>query len=392
MDEWFELTDGSYKGFIFHVAVPMSGFNHGATDISVDGSRRIHEIKRPFVDGQRTLDLGANGETINADIVFFGETYLERFEEFKTILNEGTSGTLILPDRRSAIKATFSKITETSRAGESASKTVRVTWVQDEITQDDTASGAVEGKIPKSVIDAVNNVQNKVQSAVDTVNNNVILSTVRQFDQVVSTGVSSVVTAVSLGTTVRNRILVSVSNLENAFTSIVGAAVQIGALFGVSQSGSGFETGQVDPDTGQPIEDAAADDDVTEADDQLAAPETEPTEEIDIISLETAEGLEQFENDTIELLESISESLASDTDGRTDDVTNSITEVKNAVREMVDAASPDDDRLILTPFELSLAEIIFENDGDVNQLNEIYKKNSFIEDIHAVPKGSVIRL
>jgi len=393
VDDWLELTDGSFKGFVFHVAVPTFGLDsHGASDVSVESGRRIHQIQRPFVDGQRTLDLGAVGEKITVDLIFFGPTYLDRFEEFKTILNEGSSGNLILPDRREAIKATFLSMTETSRAGEAVSKGVRVTWVQDEVTIAEVAVGAAEGLIPKGVLDTVNNVQNVVRSAQAVLRNNPILATIRQFETAVSTATSTVVTAVALGEAVRSRILTTIANLENSFNTILAAADQIANFFGGEATPSGFEGGRVDSETGQVLEDADAEDEVTEQDDPLIAPEAEPDTVIEITSLQTTEGLNKFLVDTLTLLDDSDESLSSDTDGRTDDVNDSIIEVSNSVRDMVQAATPAPPRLVVTPFELSLVEIMFVNDVDLNLLDETLKNNSFISDIHIVPKGSVISL
>ena len=393
MDDWLELTDGSFKGFVFHVASPTFGLDsHGATDISVKSGRRIHKIQRPFVNGQKTIDLGGKGDDVTVDLIFFGPTYLDRFEEFKKVLNEGSSGKLILPDRREAIQASFESMDETSRSGEGVSKSVRVTWTQDEVTATEVAVGAAEGLIPKGVLDAVSTMSNVVSAAGAVLRNNPVLATIRQFETAVSSVTSTVVTAVALGEAVRSRVLTTISNLENSFDTINAAGDQIANFFGGEPDPGGFEAGRVDSETGQPLEDSDADDEVTDQEDPLEAPETEPDTEIEIVSLQTEEGLADFQAQVIALLDDSAESLSSDTDGRTDDVSDSLIEVVNAVRDVVEAASPSEVRLVVTPFELSLAEIMFANEVDLNLLNETLKKNSFINDIHVVPKGSVIRL
>ena len=283
-------------------------------------------------------------------------------------------------------------MTETSRAGEAESKSVRVTWVQDEVTVQETAVGAAVGLIPKGVIEAVNTVQNVVSAAGGVLRNNTILATIRQFETVVSSGTSSVVTVVALGEAVRQRVLTTISNVENSYSTILDAADQIRNFFGGEAPASGFEDGRVDSQTGQVIEDADTEDELTEVEDPLEAPETEPDSVIILSSLETAEGLNDFLEQTKTLLEGSSESFEDDTEGRTEDVALSITEVINTVRDMIEAAAPSEVRLVVTPLELSLAEILFENGINPNEMNEVLKKNSFISDIWAVPRGSVISL
>jgi len=90
LDIWIEITNGSYKGFNFHIANPVKGGDtHGVTNIQQSGGRRLQIIKRPFVDGGRTKDLGREPLQFTMDIIFFGENYLIKLKDFESILNEG---------------------------------------------------------------------------------------------------------------------------------------------------------------------------------------------------------------------------------------------------------------------------------------------------------------
>ena len=135
-----------------------------------------------------------------------------------------------------------------------------------------------------------------------------------------------------------------------------------------------------------------ADDDVATFEDPIDEPDVEPDQSVDITSLETRDGLNAFQASVIGLLDKSTETLSVDTKGRVDDIKRSLVPVKNAIRDLVRAANPNEARRVQTPSDLSLAEILFFNDVGLENLEDVYERNQSIDDILLVPKGTVVEL
>lgn len=394
-DVWFEITNGTYKGFDFHIANPIKGGDvHGVTSIQQVRARRLQQIKRPFVDGGRNKDLGAEQRQITVDVIFFGDNYLTKLRDFENILNDGESGKLLLPDEPETIFASFLRLDKTSRAGETRSKTVRVTWVEDAVVENtDQAAGAAEGFLPKSIVDASNDLVSLVATANDVLNNNSIIATVRQIESVTGNASNAFINAVGLTQQVRGRIITTVANLTNAYNTILSAKDQLLGLFGTTDDrGSGFTGGVVDPVTGNTKESLSGDQETVEEVDELAPPPDEPDAEVEIQSVETAENLTTFRDEMIEFLEDQTEQLTQDTGGRTDDVTDATIDVINVFRDLIQVTTPAPPILVQTPVAMSLAEVLFYNGVALENIEDVYRRNTFIDDIMDVPRGTVIEL
>ena len=412
--EWREVTDGTFKGFVFHVATPTKNFDtHGSASETIKSSRRIQKVVRPFQNGQKTRDMGADGDVVTETIIFFGLGYKRRFEDFQKVLNEGTSGTLVLPTRE-AINATFESMEESADADNGNSKTARVTWVQDEVSGDLIAFGAASGFIPKGLVDAVNSFNEAVEDVLSVIQNNPILATIRQLENITATAVNSVVLATSLPKAIRDRVLTTIANMESSLAVAQSSFNTLLGLFDTEEPGSpgapgsGFEPGRVDPDTGQPLEDGLVDETVVEAEDPLAAPETEPDTVVEPRSLETVEGLEDYETELITLLQVSIETIQVDTVGRMQDISDATEDAILDIRDTIQAAKPSRSFQsadptspsvlgvasiqILTPVELSLPEIMFENGIELSTIDDILAKNTFLDDPNIVPANTVINL
>lgn len=394
-DVWFEITNGTYKGFDFHIANPIKGGNtHGVTNIQQVRARRLQVIKRPFVDGGRTKDLGADPGQITVDVIFFGDNYLQNLKEFESVLNDGESGKLLLPDEPESLWATFQRIDKTSRSGETRSKTVRVTWIEDAVVEaTDQASGPAVGIIEKTIVDASNDMTAFVAKANEVLNNNKIIDTVRKIESVTGNASNAFINAVGLTDQVRGRILTTVANLTNSFNTITAAKDQLLSIFGVADSrGSGFAGGVVDPVTGNTVESLSGDQETVVEVDPLAAPDLEPDASVEIQSVETAENLNTFRDDMIAFLEDQTEQLGQDTGGRTDDVTQATIDVTNSLRDLIQVTTPAPPIFVQTPVDLSLAEVLFHHGIDLQNIEDVYRRNTAIDDILDIPRGTVIEL
>lgn len=394
-DIWFEITNGKFKGFDFHIANPIKGGDtQGVTNVQVQKRRRVQVIKRPFVDGARTKDLGADPRQITLDIIFFGPNYLTRLKDFERVLDEGTSGELILPDDPEAINATFVSMDKTSRANETRSKTVRVTFIEDQVVlATDQAVGAAEGFLPKGLVSIGNDLNDAVSTANEVLENNSLIATVRQIESLTGNASNAFINAVGLTDQVRGRVLTTVANLQNSFNTIIRAKDQLLAQFGVSDSrGSGFTGGVIDEDTGNTVQSLSGDTPEPSEVDPLAVPDTQPDSEVELSSTETSDDLNSFRDQMITFLEGQTEQLAADSDGRTDDVSDSTTGVINLLRDLIAATTPTDPRLVQTPVDMSLAEVLFYNGIPLENINDVYRQNTFIEDIMDIPRGTVIEL
>jgi|TARA_Y100000034_G_C6910517_1_gene424645 hypothetical protein len=391
--EWKEITDGLYKGYRFHISNPIKGGQvHGVSSIQQKVGRRIQQIQRPFVDGGRVKDLAREQGIYTVSIIFFGDNYLRELESFEAILNEGTSGTLILPDEPRAIQASFKSMDKSSGVGESGSKTIQVTWVEDSFDAFQ-ARGAAQGYIPKSITEAASSLTKFVARAKDVINNNQVIGTIRQIESITGDASNAFISAVGLTDQVRGRALTTVANLTGALDGAIDAQERLLELFGVSdEPASGFSGTAVDPESGNPVSDGLADDDVATFEDPIDEPDVEPDQSVDITSLETRDGLNAFQASVIGLLDKSTETLSVDTKGRVDDIKRSLVPVKNAIRDLVRAANPNEARRVQTPSDLSLAEILFFNDVGLENLEDVYERNQSIDDILLVPKGTVVEL
>ncbi len=391
-DIWREITNGTFKGFVFHVATPTKNLDtHGQSSETIRTQRRIQRIRRPFQNGQRTRDMGANGEDASVELIFFGLGYKRRWEDFKVILDEGTSGTLVLPDRE-AINATLDFYDESASVDNGNSKTVRVAWTEDEVSPDQIAVGAAFGFIPKGLVNAVNSFGKAVEEVQSVINKNPIIATIRQLENITSTAVNSVVLATSLPKAIRDRVLNSVANIEASLATAVSAFNTLLGLFDTTEPGSGFIPGETDSETGQPIEDGLEDETVIEAVDPLERPERPPTETVEVISLETSDGLTDFEDQMITLLRASVETMQIDTVGRTEDVAETVEVTINDLRDVIAAAKPVEAVQVVTPFELSLPEVMFANGVDLSTIDDVLLKNTFLDDANIIPGNTVITL
>lgn len=96
LGEW-DLKEAAYNGVVFHVITSQRPYQAALSRIQDEGGRRLVKYMFPYTDGQTTDDLGRMPETITMNVLFHGERYLQGFEDLLRELQKPEPGTLIHP-------------------------------------------------------------------------------------------------------------------------------------------------------------------------------------------------------------------------------------------------------------------------------------------------------
>lgn len=103
--EW-AIAEGTYRGgrknartVNFHVFKKRSDYQAGLPRITDEGGRRTAVMRFPYMDGQTTDDLGAEGESFDAEIIFHGPYYKVGMNRLLEEFNDPKPGTLEHPVR-----------------------------------------------------------------------------------------------------------------------------------------------------------------------------------------------------------------------------------------------------------------------------------------------------
>jgi len=103
--------------------------------ISDSTGRRIAIYEYPYIDGQRTKDLGRKGEKFSFNIKFWGQDYQFKYQEFiRVVVNDKGPGTLLHPTYsgiRGSIPARYLDSEIVHRYDEFNAVTLKVTFIED---------------------------------------------------------------------------------------------------------------------------------------------------------------------------------------------------------------------------------------------------------------------
>lgn len=399
------FTDGTFKGYRFHVAVPTKDQPHGVNSIEKSSERKLQIIKRPLRDGADINDFGRDARTFSAEVEFHGPNYLNEFASFEAICNEGTAGKLILPDQPKAVLAMFQKMSVRSSAQNGESLLVGVSWIEAGSTPSKLLAEALAAQTADQVAaanDATSRLEAAVSNAQDVIKNNVFMKGVQSAYGKLSQARSTINAALKASNTQRKAILDSVGSIQ----STLGLANSIGdrvlsfvskksagrAAAAPTAAGSSLASQSIDAQTGQQVADFAEPDTVALAADPLAKPSVVPEVQKEIPAIQTGAGAELAVTKVAEALATDAETLAQLSGGRTDDISRAITKVRLCLVDLAATVKPAKLNPYLLQVELSLAEVLFFNGISVDRVQEIYEKNTHIEDVLAIPAGTVIYL
>jgi hypothetical protein len=400
--EWKSLTNGSFKGVTFHVAIPKVGEGHGMVSEEIASGRRLQQIKRPGVDGAGIRDFGGEPETYSAELVFFGPTYLDDFNRFKAVLKQGTAGTLILPDVKEAKRAFFESMRETADHSAANCKMVHITWLET-----NEAGGPVANPLRKSLDDSKSALGSALSAASSLLNNNPLIKAVRAAESGLSAARSLTNAVFALDAGVRSRILQLQANIQGTLSLVKSASDLIFAdthsspsqflsPSGASQDPASDKAKQielgVDPETGQKIVDFRSADTAPQTPDPLAKAPLASEVSVNINGIRSPTGINKMGKELSDALKANRDELLAKGGAQVIDVAHGVTAAANALKDFIAQAATPEQRLVIVPREMSLLEVLFQNSITVDQLRNVHQKNPEISDPIVLPAGTVVAL
>lgn len=386
--QWVGLTNGSYKGVTFHYAAPQGAKAHGAMSAQIHSGRRLQVSERPGVDGGRIRDFGAKADQHSLDVIFFGPNYTQDWENFKAILDEGTAGPLILPTETDIVNAFFSDRTEKSQVGGGNSKTIQITWIEDNSPVADITVDLGDVASAKSAIDSA------IQGVASALSNNPFLQAVQATNTALSTVRNAVNVVLTLQQGVQNQIKQLQANIAGTIALVQQGINSIDSIFGSSTtSATAAATGTtlVDAVTGLPFS-SVTDASVAPVSALFTPPTDASTVVIPIQNTDSEAGATALINTFVAALQDQQSQMVDSGGARTTDVKASITVLINSLTKYLPFIQSEPSVNILVKMELSLLEIIFQSQGSIGNYAEIYKNNPWIDDPLILPPGSVVTI
>ncbi|MFV8250249.1 DNA circularization N-terminal domain-containing protein [Bdellovibrio bacteriovorus] len=391
---WKELTDGSYKGYTFHVAIPSGTGSRGAVSIQTDLERRLQIIERAGVDGADINDFGKKPEVIVAELIFTGDGYLDEIEKFRKICSEGTAGLLILPDRPDAVVAKFHKANFKSEVGSGRTKVVSVTWIEDksEATKyAETVGTVTASKDDFGTVSA--NALAAVAAAKDTVDKNSFLKAIESVESGISTARSSVIQALKMSGDARGMILGIKDRIDGNLDAIRDTIQRVQDFYNSFNGSNSNGVRQFDETAGGAfLSDFREPDDIPVPTDPLVKPPTTSDEVIVPGPIQSEAGAEDSLSNSAEQIVKDRDALTEQTQGKTDDIGQALTAVANLTIQLSKVVAAKPSRAVLVPFEMSLVEVMFHNGVYWDDLLRVRRINTHIADSLAVPQGEVVYL
>ncbi len=394
MDQWKELTDGSFKGYTFHVAIPKRGGSRGAVSIQTDMERRLQIIERAGVDGSDINDFGRKSEVIAAELVFHGDGYAEELAKFKQICNQGTAGLLIMPDRPDAIMAKYHKANFKSELGSGRTAIVSVVWIEDQASA--TKYEATAGPVNQSSED-FGTVSAKTVSAIDQAKNviseNTFLKAIESVETGISTARSTVNNALKISGEARGSILGVKERIEGNLDSIKSTIQRVQDFINSIRGSSTSSVSQAEEvSNGTVISDYTEPDDLPVPTDPLAKP---PATDEGVVVPEVIQSEAVGENALSGIADSVKDdrdSLVDQSEGKVDDVAQALTQVVNLTKTLAKSIATKPTITVVVPYQMSLVEVMFHNDVYWDELLRVSRANTHLADTLCIPKDEVVYL
>jgi prophage DNA circulation protein len=396
--EWQNLTNGSFKGVPFHVAIPSRDHQYGIESEEMTLERRLQFIKRPLIDGAPVRDWGSDPETHSAVIEFFGVNHARTAEKFLQTLNEGTPGLLILPTSKKGVLAYFWKRTRTTNVHDGNAIRVTVTWVTaTEVQSAGTGKATAFNVEPVSIDTGKSTLDSDVSNALSVLQNNPFLTAVRTFESTLSKARSAVNAVLSIEEGVRNKVASLQADLAGTLSLIKSATDEIHSIFSPSaiaaaKSAISNKSLGTNNETGQTVTDFSEPDTIPAQTDPLAPPAVQPSVSIPTNNLNSISGVKNFGDAVVAVLTATRDDLSDNSSGRTEDVIRNLTATLNSFSAYIQAVVGAPPLSFTVPVDMSLGEALFLNGIDLSELRTIHRQNPQVDDPFVVPKGTVLLL
>ena len=399
--DW-NITDGSFKGVLLHVAKRNAKKKFGMVSQEISEERRLQVSERALVDGADVEDFGRKAATFSADIVFFGDNYDEDIKAVRKVLNEGTSGILILPDLDEAVWAKYKESKRKTSAEDGGSTVLSVTWIEDRtstplpdlasIRASQAATGelaalSAQEKIP-SILDKASEVLKKIQIAANSISSNSYLN-----------GLSAAEAAITNARVTANAILNVPKNLRE---QVLNTKLRIGnelSTLGAAVNGLMNFTGELDlASAGDPTRyniglgsiDYLAPDTATTT--TVAGSQEVVVSQTKVTPIASLPDAESVLKASIGALTDQKADLEEQTSGAVPEFSTSSVQLINAIKDLLGLIGAAPSRQVLVTSNSSLLEVCFRNGVDVSEVDRIRQLNTGLPDLLDIPPYTVINL
>jgi|GEM_PF-4504902 len=394
--KWDKLTDGYFKGYRFHVAVPNKDHRHGIVSSKIEIERRLQVIEFRDFKGGKINDLEQKVVPITVDIIFHGPSYQAEYEEFKKICSEGTPGILTVPTEEKSFVVYLQKLSVSDAVGESSTKKVSATFLED--TTIDANNLPNQNPPPKeyNVTEERNAILGAIGDVKKSIEESEFLSAVKSFESGLSTvrRYSNAVLAIESG--IKARIVDLTTNLQGTLTlALMATSVITDNLLGIDASDdSGKNVGtQIDPETGNEIvllDDPNEQDDEEEVSEIVEVENPQVKSAVSSIGKDTESSAELALDSIIVDLKKKSDGLSETTGANFEDIRQNLLGIVSSLEVLRSNSAIKPVRALLVPYSISIFEAFLHNEINLSELRRVIRLNFHIDDPLVIPQGEVL--
>lgn len=397
MSSW-NITDGKFKNLTFHVATAKRA-KQGIQSQEITKERRLQVSERAMVDGADVEDFGAKPRLFSATVVFFGDNYQDELKAFEAVLDQGTTGTLILPDLDEAVLAKFQK---SSRVTQTESSTVlNVNWIEDrsKVIQSTSATTAAQAQaalengntaqaIP-TIQEQAAAVNSKSDSSLSALNNNPFVKALQAAENSVVNSRVQINSVLNVPRNARQQILGTVGRINGEISGLKNAVNGLLNFTDLLSLGLSFASPtRINSGLGK-VDFSSVDTVSTQIVSGISVVNTNTSQPKNIQSFKEAE---KELKKSVKVIDDLKKDLEDQTQGNTDDFNSLCLELVNSVKDLIFVIEEKSTKQVMTTMRTSLLEVCFYNGLTVDDIDRIYKINTQLDDILDIPAFTVVNL
>jgi len=400
----WKISDGSFKGVLFHVAIPTAAANYGMTSQEIKTDRRLQISEKPGIDGADVEDFGRKARMFSAEVIFFTADYQDNLIAFEALLNQGTSGTLVLPDLKEAVNAKFQS--ESRRTTTETCTILSLSFIEDNlipisITNATTQAQAIAALATNNPAAAIPTIASKglsiiaaANAATTLLNDNAVINAIKAANNAVVATTSTINSVLNIARTTRQTIISlaaqttnNIASLQSVTTALMNYTSLLTLPPGTTTSSQAVQTAT---NAGLDLVDFAA----------VGTPSVSTVNGVNqVTSTSTTttqvSSLADAQNQLQTLLTDIQgnrQGLETNTSGNTTDFTASSIQMENLVIDMIALIAPPPNIEVFSTIVTSLLELIAQNGLDPSNINTVYLNNTQLVDILAIPAYTVVTI